>query len=560
MPTAAIYARVSTDQQETNYSLPTQLDGCRTYAQAHGFTVIEAFTDTYTGTSLSRPAFDRLKALAGSVDAVIVYVQDRLGRADELDTWNLIRSFQDKGTQVHATDTGFIDGTNFMKTLEMLFKARSAKEEAQKFKERSVRGKKARATAGKVSMTKVAKYGYDYDAGNGAVVINAREAAVVQDIFRWYTDYDETGQRLGLHAIAVKLTALRIPTKRDTAGYGKSKRAYGVWGDGSVHDIISDEIYAGVWYYNRHDPRGRLKDRSEWIPVAVPAIITREVWQAAQTQAKANLRQAKRNTQYDSLLRGRITCATCGSALSPARDGRYDTFAYVCRGQRAAHAADGKTRTCSGGFDLPLTDAAIWNALVDLLKHPETLLSGLRQRQAEQAAQLQPDRDYLARCKTELEKCAARRARLLPLYLDGQYEKGELDNERAAIDQQIAAWQAKIADLESRLSAAAIGQIQYERVAQFCAQTRDGIDLFTFEDKRMVLDLLDIQAFVHRGPAAKRQRKARGTGSITLTGYIPTLAIAPESGSSFTLPAHLTWQVPQSRSAPCLPAPALSVP
>src|SRR5260221_9795549 len=125
MTTAAIYARVSDPKQENNYSIGTQLDGCRDYAKRNGITVIEELSDVHTGTVLNRPAFDRLKALAGKVDTVIVYVQDRLGRADELDTWNMIRSFQDKGTQVHTADTGFIDSTDFLKSIGMLFKARA---------------------------------------------------------------------------------------------------------------------------------------------------------------------------------------------------------------------------------------------------------------------------------------------------------------------------------------------------------------------------------------------------------------------------------------------------
>jgi DNA invertase Pin-like site-specific DNA recombinase len=40
---AAIYARVSTEEQGSNYSLPTQLEGCRQYAEKLGCTVVEEF-------------------------------------------------------------------------------------------------------------------------------------------------------------------------------------------------------------------------------------------------------------------------------------------------------------------------------------------------------------------------------------------------------------------------------------------------------------------------------------------------------------------------------------
>src|SRR5438132_201343 len=82
---AAIYARVSTqDQADKGYSLPTQIEACQQLAQHAGYTVLEShiFVDDYTGTSLNRPQFTRLRDMVrnGLVQAVIVYDLDRLSR------------------------------------------------------------------------------------------------------------------------------------------------------------------------------------------------------------------------------------------------------------------------------------------------------------------------------------------------------------------------------------------------------------------------------------------------------------------------------------------------
>ena len=37
---AAVYTRVSTDEQGKGYSLPTQLEACRKYAAEHGHQVV----------------------------------------------------------------------------------------------------------------------------------------------------------------------------------------------------------------------------------------------------------------------------------------------------------------------------------------------------------------------------------------------------------------------------------------------------------------------------------------------------------------------------------------
>src|SRR4051794_25948414 len=81
---AAIYARVSTEDQKKNFSLPSQIKECRAYAEEHGFTVEDAhvFTESYTGNSLERPELDNLRTLASTrvLSTVVVLDLDRLSR------------------------------------------------------------------------------------------------------------------------------------------------------------------------------------------------------------------------------------------------------------------------------------------------------------------------------------------------------------------------------------------------------------------------------------------------------------------------------------------------
>jgi site-specific DNA recombinase len=82
---AAIYAQVSTtDQADKGYSLPTQIDACQSLAQQEGYIVSDTriFVDDYTGMSLNRPQFTKLRDLIHQqlVQAVFVYDLDRLSR------------------------------------------------------------------------------------------------------------------------------------------------------------------------------------------------------------------------------------------------------------------------------------------------------------------------------------------------------------------------------------------------------------------------------------------------------------------------------------------------
>jgi len=115
------------------------------------------------------------------------------------------------------------------------------------------------------------------------------------------------------------------------------KAKHGRWASSSVVEILRDSIYKGQASYNRtqaseirqpYGLRGR-KDRipgnrqgrsrrpqSEWIAVAVPAIIDPETWERAQVQLQQNRERAQRNTtprRY--LLRSLWVCGRCGRRM-----------------------------------------------------------------------------------------------------------------------------------------------------------------------------------------------------------------------------------------------------
>lgn len=71
----AIYPRVSREEQVHGYSLDAQLDACRAYATAQGWTVVREFIEPgLTGTNDRRPAFQAMiaAALAGEFDIIEV--------------------------------------------------------------------------------------------------------------------------------------------------------------------------------------------------------------------------------------------------------------------------------------------------------------------------------------------------------------------------------------------------------------------------------------------------------------------------------------------------------
>src|SRR5438045_9591936 len=85
MRIAAIYARVSSEQQREANTIASQTTSLIEFAQGHELEVPTAWVfedDGYSGATLERPGLERVRDLAaeGQIHAVLVYAPDRLSR------------------------------------------------------------------------------------------------------------------------------------------------------------------------------------------------------------------------------------------------------------------------------------------------------------------------------------------------------------------------------------------------------------------------------------------------------------------------------------------------
>lgn len=88
----ALYARVSTEQQIENYSIPLQKERIKAFCTSKGWNEVKEYIDAgYSGAHLNRPALEQLQKDIKNkkVNVVIVYRLDRLSRSQH-DTLFLI--------------------------------------------------------------------------------------------------------------------------------------------------------------------------------------------------------------------------------------------------------------------------------------------------------------------------------------------------------------------------------------------------------------------------------------------------------------------------------------
>lgn len=540
MTTAAIYARVSTDEQKYNFSLPTQLEGCREYAQQRGHHVLREFCEDYTGTALERPELDNILRLAadGAIDTVIVYEIDRLARGMAKQII-LEEDFSKRGVTVCYVLADY--GDNPEGRLQKNVRATIAEYEREKLLQRTRRGARGRAKAGHVLMGGLSLYGYQYsgnsDKREGRLIIIEREATIIRLIFQWYVIGDETGKRLGTQAIARKLSEMRVPTRCDDWQPMHKTAKRGMWAKSAVNRILHNETYAGTWHYDKTQtlPDGTRvpRDPGEWLAVAVPAIVDRDIWEAAQRQMTHNLNHSPRRTKEPYLMRSRLRCAKCGftfTATTDKRNGFVKRY-YCCPGQKRFTSKDHKTKTCNHYLQVDRIDSLVQNGLKAVLRNPRRILNTLGQEKAEREKTLTLKRSLLATAEQEIAAREEERLALLRRHLRGKLSEEMLDSEEMRIDQEIAALTADRDKLSQEIADTEISAEQVQAVETFCRERRNGLEHYTFEDWQDAVDLLNVQCRVMRGATPDDDE-------ILMEGYFPAVMLSASGNSATMIVCH----------------------
>jgi site-specific DNA recombinase len=525
MKAAAIYARISTPDQINGYSLSTQVDACRKYAAQHGFGVADEhiFRENYTGASLQRPELNILRKVAASgiIHGVLVLDVDRLAR-NAVHQLLIEEDFTKHGAPViYVNDQSDVSlDSQIQRPILSAF----AEYEPTKVKERSQRGSLGRALAGHVCGGRCAPYGYRYISGRhiGSFEIEPAEAKVVATIYTWYVSGDETAAKLGCQAIAHRLSACKIPTKLDTLGCIKAKRRTGVWSISTVKRILKNELYKGVWNYNKTKSTGMtthaIRSRQDWISVRVPAIVSPELWAAAQRQSDQNKIVPRSATQL-YLMKSRLKCAVCDYTFLSHTDRRIPHRVksyYSCGGQKVSMTAEFKDKPCHRSLRQDVWNDRIWRTIIGILEEPSALFAILGQAKAESEAEQQSVYGWLSSLESKASVLQRKQAQLLEIRdsLGSNVSRALLDQTIAALDQESDSYHREIEQLRSQLDQGMRLEQNFEELERYSRMAAAGLDLFTDEEKRWVIDVLDIRGVVTRGMTPDLDR-------IALTGLIP---------------------------------------
>ncbi|MDQ6948124.1 MAG: recombinase family protein [Actinomycetota bacterium] len=297
---AALYARISSDQEGAGLGVARQLADCRRLAGDMGWAVAEEYVDNdlsaYSGKA--RPAYERMLAdLAdGARDAVVVYHTDRLTRRPiELEQFVNVLS----AASVHHVrfvaggdlDVGNGDGL----LLARMMSAVAANESATK-------SRRIRRKMDDVAASGMPHGGYTRPFGfeDDKITHRPHEAEIIRSLVARYLAGES------FRSLTVWLDTEGIRTVQG-----------GSWQSGTLRLVLSSARIAGL-----RSHRGQVVGPAVWEPIITAA-----------DRAKVLARMAERATNSQRsprryMLSGLLRCGRCGGVLFSAA--RQDVRRYVC--------------------------------------------------------------------------------------------------------------------------------------------------------------------------------------------------------------------------------------
>ncbi len=301
---AIIYCRYSSSNQNET-SISGQIRECMKYASKNNIDIIGEYKErAKSGTNDNRIEFQRMirDAEFGNFDYVLVYKMDRFSRSVD-DTGYYKKVLYDCGVEVISVTEQYGDETASL-YMDALNRA-SAEHYSRNLSKHVKRGMKEGALKC-MHMGGKPPLGYDVNSGK-LYEVNGNEARIVRAIFDLY---------------------IRNWSYNDIIKYlnekGYRTKTGNTFGKNSLHGILSNEKYCGVYIFNRsaektkHGKRNhhKSKDTGEIIRIedGIPAIVSKETFEKANkiiNQRKHGRSANKAHELY--LLQGLIRCGDCGS-------------------------------------------------------------------------------------------------------------------------------------------------------------------------------------------------------------------------------------------------------
>lgn len=486
---AAIYARVSTDEQVLGTSLGIQQSRCRAHIDGQGWWAVADYVDEgVSGAKASRPALDRLIASVrrGEVDVVVVAKLDRIGRSMR-NLAALMGDFDDRGVSLVSISESF-DSMTPAGRLQRNMLGSFAEFERALIRDRMASGIEAAAAAGHWPGGST-PFGYRSVRSGRSSILQIDEAEAM------------TLRRAVDLVVRQRLTTGQAAVELNAAGLLPRKAAR--WTASILRNVLvrAEPNMSGDYVWRR--PSGRGAEGSPPISLSIPPMLSPEL----HVRLKARLVETTTThilaNRY--LLSTRIT-APCGSSMT-GQAVAGGSLVYRCGGRALGGLAHCACRTVRA----ELADSVVWSEVEAILSEPARLMAmaGLELGRAEESCALgNEDLAGIDHRIARLTKAGGEQvAKLLSAGLDPMIAQQAV----ASLNEDLVAAKAQRRRVAAWLGANADRMDQRRRIWDLAAGAAQSLPHADMPTRQRVLELLEVQVQVVSWESCET---CRGTGWI----------------------------------------------
>ncbi|MCI2253595.1 recombinase family protein [Domibacillus sp. PGB-M46] len=357
---AAVYVRVSTEEQTNNFSLRAQEAVVKEYAERKGYEVTEVYCDDgYSGKNFNRPEVQRLfrDLNEDKVDVILVWKVDRLSRSNN-DVLTLIDKQLAPNNKKLIITSIDIDSTSSVGYMFISLLGTFASYERAVIIDRVNSGMEKRATEGLWNGGII----LGYDNVDKHLILNEKESKIVKEIFLLRE------QGLGYKSIVNKLNERGEVTKK-----GKPFSIPG------IKLILENPVYIGKirWgkYKQWESKRRKGKANPTYVDGIHTPIITQNLWNKVQqvNKLQGEAYSNNRNFKGELFLTGILKCPKCGAGTVMSKTRKKNSedyyFYYMCQ----AHHSKGKSICNANLIKKDVVEQRVLNIISEVVRNDEIM-------------------------------------------------------------------------------------------------------------------------------------------------------------------------------------------
>lgn len=407
---AAIYIRVSTEEQTLGHSLEAQESTLKEFAEKKGFEVFDVYSDGgYSGKNFNRPEFQRMfnDLTNNRIDIILVWKVDRLSR-NNTDVVSLIdNELTPRNKKLIITsidmDSSSPTGHMFISLLSTF-----ARYERATIIDRVNAGMQKRAEKGYWNGGSI----LGYDSVDKELVINERESGIVREIFKL------RAEGKGYKFIANSLNSRGTKTKK-----GKEFSIPG------IKLIVNNHIYIGKMVWGKHQDWNTKRRAGKSDPLIVEGvhepIIELELWEKVQQINNFQKKSftSNRNFNGNFFLTGLLKCPKCGAGTVMSKSKKKNSEDYHLYYMCQAYHSKGKAVCKANLIKKEVVEQKVLSEIAFLIDNNYILNEILKELNSDNEKINETYKADKKISRRKLNKALDRRAKL-----DNDYFAGELES------------------------------------------------------------------------------------------------------------------------------------